>query len=275
MTIASRNRFIRLAAVCSLVLAIAAIACVALMVARGNLPKSAEGLRPIALLDSYALTPYSPLASMIAIVMYPLLALIGLFYILFAFEKTQTVEITFFAACLFATSLEAFRVFIPFYGLEGLSNFYSVAISRVTYFSRIMTLLFLLSSSIFTTGQTSQQLGPSIFLLTFFSFSLSNAIPVNSGVMFSNYLIMPGYGAMLILIFVILGLLCTLAYLILGLTRAVREYTQAAGGIALILVGEGLLACCDSWLFLAAGSALLSWGAWVYLDRMHRYYLWQ
>jgi len=275
MTIASRNRFIRLAAFVSLALLITSITSIVLVLVHNGLPAAPQGTRPFAILDKIKLTSYSSLASMVAIGLYPFYSLVFLLYILFAFEKTQTVEVIFFAAFAFSVSLEAFRIFIPLYQLWNNSSFYSVTVSRIAYCSRILTVLFLLSSSIFTTRKSIQQLGPIIFLLAFLAFTLANAIPANSGTISSNFLVTPGYSPMLNLFFLILEILCTISYLILGKTLGVKEYTQAAGGLILLLAGYTLLASCDTWVFLVSGIFLLFFGTRIYLDRMHRYYLWQ
>ena len=275
MTIASRNTFIRIGAVLSFALLVTSVVSAALVIMRHGLPEMPPGPRPLALLDHFPLTPWSPVASMAAIGVYPLFALLCLGYILFAFEKTQTVEITLFSACACAISLEAFRIFIPFYKLWIHTGFYAETVSRIAYFSRILALILLLASAIFTTGETIQQLAPSIFILAFFSFSLSNVIPVNTGSMLSCFTMEVGYGPMLNIFFFTFGLLSAVSYVILGKTRGVREYMFAAGGIVLFLAGYALLAMCDTWIFLLAGSALLFAGAGLYLDRIHRYYLWQ
>ena len=275
MTIASRNSFIRIGALLSLTLLVTAIVSAGLVIVRHWLPDMPPGPRPLALLNDFPLTPWSPVASMAAIAVYPLFALLCLGYILFAFEKTQTVEITLFSACACAISLEAFRIFIPLYHLWVHTGFYAEAVSRVAYFSRILALILLLASAIFTTGETIQQLAPSIFILAFFSYGLANAIPVNTGSMLSSFTMEIGYARMLNLFFCAFGALSALSYVILGKTRGVREYMAAAGGLILFLAGYALLAMCDTWIFLLVGSALLFAGAGLYLDRLHRYYLWQ
>lgn len=275
MTIASRNSFIRIGALLSLTLLVTAIVSAGLVIVRHWLPDMPPGPRPLALLNDFPLTPWSPVASMAAIAVYPLFALLCLGYILFAFEKTQTVEITLFSACACAISLEAFRIFIPLYHLWVHTGFYAEAVSRVAYFSRILALILLLASAIFTTGETIQQLAPSIFILAFFSYGLANVIPVNTGSMLSSFTMEIGYARMLNLFFCAFGALSALSYVILGKTRGVREYMAAAGGLILFLAGYALLAMCDTWIFLLAGSALLFAGAGLYLDRIHRYYLWQ
>lgn len=275
MTIAARNRFIRFATIISLILVIGVLASTILILVHRSLPTVTPGFRPLAALENSRLTPYSPLAAILAIALFPFFSLAGLMYILFAFEKTQTVEITFFAACVFAVSFESLRLLIPLYGLWTNANFFSVTISRLVFFSRIFTLLALLSSAVFASGKTLQQLGPSIFLLAFFSFSLSTAIPVNSGNMSSIFLVASGYRETIRFFLFLLGFLSALSYLILGKTRNIPEYSRSAGGLVLLLAGYAMLGTCDTWVFLAAGAILFFGGAWFYLNPIHRYYLWQ
>jgi len=275
MTIAARNRFIRFATIISLALALAVIASVILILIHRSLPTEAPGFRPLGALEGFRLTPYSPTATVLAIGIFPFFSLAGLLYILFAFEKTQTVEITFFAACVFAVSFESLRLLIPLYEVWSLATFFSVTISRLVFFSRIFTLLALLSSAVFASGKTLQQLGPSIFLLAFFSFSLSTAIPVNSGSMSSIFLVASGYRETIRFFLFLLGTLSALSYLILGKTRNIPEYSRSAGGIVLLLAGYAMLGSCDTWIFLVAGTFLFFGGAWFYLNPIHRYYLWQ
>lgn len=275
MTIATRNRFIRAATIIALILAIASIVSIILILAHEGLPATEPGRRPFASLAGFFLTPWDPVATIIGIGIFPILSLAGLLYVLFAFEKTQTIEITFFAAAIFVLSFESLRIFIPLYHLWVHANFFSAAISRIIVFCRIFILLALLMSAIFTTGETIQQVGPSIFLLAFFSMSLANVIPLNSGGMTSTFLIPAGFRGSLVSLLSLLGVLTLVSYMVLGKTRGVTEYEDAAWGLFLLLAGYGLLALCDTWLFLAAGTALGSAGAWIYLDRIHRYYLWQ
>lgn len=275
MTIATRNRFIRIATVFAFSLVVLSIVSGILILMRHLLPDTAPGFRPIRFPDGFFLTAYSPLASIASIAVFPCFALAGLIYILFAFEKTQTVEITFFAACVFALAFEAIRMFIPLYQLWIHAGFYMVTISHFIYFCRIFTILALLLSGIMATVKTAQQLGPSIFLLAFFSFSLSNAIPINSINIRSNFLVPSGYQGTIDLFFLIIGCLSVLTYLISGKTRGIPEYNQASVGIVLLLAGYVILTLCDTWLFFFGGSLLLFSGTWIYLRQIHTYYLWQ
>ena len=275
MTIATRNRFIRISTSLSLALVCATSVSIFLIAFRGLVPAAPPGIRPMPFLDNFFLTPYSAYATIAAIGIFPFFSLAGLIYILFAFEKTQTVEMTFFATCVFAVSLESVRLAVPLFDLWTNANFFLATLTRAVFFSRLFTLLALLASALFATGNTVQQVGPSIFLLAFVSFSFSNSIPLNSGDFSSHFMIVSGYKGAISLFFILLGTLSTLSYVILGKTHAIQEYSVAATGIILLLSGYLLLSTCDSWLFFIVGSVLIFYGARRYLKPLHMYYLWQ
>lgn len=275
MTIATRNRFIKLAAAVSCILILASVAALVIILSRGNLPKIPHGVRPVPFLVHFFLTPYEPLPALLSVALFPLLSLAGLLYTLFAFEKTQTTEITFFAACTFVISLEALRLAIPLYQLWDHSAMLPVTISRAVLFARIFFVLSLLASILLGSNKTTQQSGPALFLLGFLAFSLTNAIPVNSANPGSNFIITTVYPEMMSLFFVLIASLAALSYLVHGITHGTPEYIGAAGGAICFSAGYLTLTVCDSWLFLAAGTALTLLGARNYLAQMHRYYLWQ
>ncbi len=273
MTLAARNNFIRIAAFMVLVLAVLSVTAMVIINLRGIDSLPAIDNRPP--IPQFKLTPHAPAAALAGIVLFPLISLATLAYILFAFEKTQTTEITFFAAGIFSMALESFRIIIPLNELWAHTAFIVTAISRISLFCRLFTVLCLLSSIIFTTGQTSQQIGAAIFLTAFFSLSLVNAVPFNPANVNSSYYIMPGYSAMIHLFLTLLGILAISSYLIQGKARNVKEYSRAGTGLVLLLAGYGLLTVSDSWITAAAGAASLTTGAWRYLKQIHRYYLWQ
>lgn len=275
MTIATRNRLIRTAIIISAVISTIAITCVVILLTKKTVPQTISGSRPFPVLENFKIFSYSPIASLLSLTYFPLFSVFFLTFLLFGFEKTQTVEITFFAASIFIVSLESFRLFIPLYQLQLFPGFFSTTISRISLFSRIFFILSLLASGIFSTGQTAQKLGSAIFLLVFVSFSLSNSIPVNSGNNTSNFLLLPGYQGTLSFLFIILCFLTAISYIILGKSRGSKDYSLIALASTILLVGYSLLTLCDSWIFLVSGSGLFFYGTWMYLNRMHRYYLWQ
>ena len=275
MTIATRNRLIRIAIISSTLISTIAITCVVVLVTKKTMPDILFGSRPVPVLDKFAFFPYSPIASLLSLSFFPLYSVFFLSFLLFGFEKTQTVEITFFAASVFMVSLESLRLFIPLYELQLFSGFLSMSISRISLFSRIFFILSLLSSGIFSTGQTAQKLGSALFLLAFVSFSLANAIPINSGNNSSNFLLSPGYPRTLALLFVILCILIAISYIILGNNRSSKDYSFISIASIILLLGYSLIIVCDSWIFFIVGEFLFFYGTWMYLDRMHRYYLWQ
>ncbi|ULQ60661.1 hypothetical protein K7I13_05145 [Brucepastera parasyntrophica] len=275
MTIAARNRFIRLFRFFSLAFLVVAVLSIIQLLLRHEVITEIPLNRPFKLLDSFTTTLQSPYAAIIAIGILPLYSVLLLSYIHFTFEKTQTVEITFFAAAVFAVSLETFRLFIPLFHLWINSTFLSVTVSRIVLFSRFFVLLTLLASVIFNTEQAVQMVGSLIFLLAFVSVSLAYAFPMNTEIIGSNFLVAQGYNSIVNYFFAITGILTVLSYIVLGKQRGIAEYTGAAAGILLMLLGYVQLIFCDTWLFLVTGAIMLFFGSWLYLKRIHHYYLWQ
>lgn len=273
MTLASRNNVIRIATFMVLALTLLSLTVMVLLHLRGLENLNVMKNRPPG--PHFSLTPYAPAAVLAGIVVFPLVSLVTLGYILFAFEKTQTTEITFFAAGIFAIALESFRIIIPLNEVWANTTLIVTAISRIALFCRLFTVLCLLSSIIFTTGQTSQQIGAAIFLTAFFSLSLVNAVPFNAINSDTTYYIMPGYSRMIHLVLALLGVLAASSYRIQGSSRGIPEYSRAATGVLFILTGYGLLTVADSWIVTLCGAASLSAGSWRYLKQIHRYYLWQ
>jgi hypothetical protein len=66
-----------------------------------------------------------------------------------------------------------------------------------------------------------------------------------------------------------------LAFGITGKHRGIAEYTGAAVAGTVLLLGYGLLICCDNWVFLGTGILLLAGGSRFFLRYIHKYYLWQ
>lgn len=275
MTIAARNRFLRTWLIlASIMMALACVGAV-LIISGGSLPNGAPGRRPMPLLDKFSLTPYSALASTLAIVVFPVFSVITLGFILFAFEKTQTIELTFFAATAFAIALESFRILIPLWELWIGTTGYSVGISRVALFGRLFAMLTLLAGIIFVTGDNAQQTGPAVFILAFFAFTLARAIPVNSTDLSSNFFVRNGYATAIETFLWALGALSVVGYLMQGLTRGTPEYVRSAGGLAGFALGYVTLLACDSWFMLALGLLFLMTGTRLFLKSLHSLYLWQ
>ncbi len=275
MTIAARNRFLRagliLAAIMMILTGVAAV----LVLTGGSLPKAAPGTRALPILDRIPFAPYSAVASTVAIAVFPLFSVFTLAYILFGFEKTQTIELTFFAATAFAISLESFRVLIPLWELWASTAGYAAEASRIAVFGRLFAMLTILAGILFVTGDNAQQTGAGIFILAFFAFTLAKAIPVNSTDVSSNFFVRNGYATAINTFMWVLGILAVAGYLIHGLTRGTPEYVRASVALAFMCAGYVLLLGCDSWIVLGAGALSLTGGTRRFLKSLHALYLWQ
>ncbi len=276
MTIATRNRFITVSVLFS-ILAVLASGTIVVRLLLDNTPPDPALFRRSTLAGLHELyPPYNHLPVLFSIVLFPFISLSGLLYILFGFEKTQSTEITFFATGILALSLESVRLLVPLYELWNHSSFYLLAITRVIIFSRIFVVLSFLCSILIATIQTAaQQIAGTIFILMFIAFSLANRIPLNTETISVLYVLQFGHEGMLYLVLALFGLTAILSYFFQGKTRGIPEYYGAGTGGGTFLCGYALLLISDAWLILAAGSILFVFGIRAYLRNMHRYYMWQ
>jgi len=275
MTIATRNRCISGALVLSGFIVVAALISLVIIVTNGIDPEIWMTYRPPFSTTTLSAFRYSPYATVVAITVLPISGLVLLILILIYFEKTHTTEITFFAVFAFALTLESTRLLFPLYQELADKSFVATVVTRIVFFSRFLALMVLLAGAIFANGFLVQQIGPGLFLLAFFSFSLARAIPISTAMIQSTFIASTGYSTAITVVQQLLGILSILSYLVLGYTRSIKEYNHAALGILLILAGYYFMTQTDNWLILSISLALFCSGCWRYLISIHQQYLWQ
>lgn len=273
MTLAVRNRLVLFATIVTALIAIGTIF-IAVLVFIKTPSSFYVGERILHILSQFSLFSYSFYASIASVVFFPIFSFICLIIIYLSFEKTQSIEITFFAAALFAISFEGFRILIPFYELWEPTLFYASTITRIVLTSRIFLCLAIYSSGIFTTGATSGQLGAALFLEAFLSFTLAKIIPLNTYSLSSNFLINIGYSHIIFTIFLCMVILTIIIFYILAKTRSILEYLGVAHGLYSFFIGYFFLMLSDTWLILIASILLFTTGTRIFVKKIHAYHLW-
>jgi cytochrome c biogenesis protein CcdA len=65
-----------------------------------------------------------------------------------------------------------------------------------------------------------------------------------------------------------------LSFLIASKNRDSREYTHAAIGVLLVMIGRNFLLGTDNWIGIVPGILLLSFGTWLLCSKVHKIHLW-
>lgn len=273
MTLAVRNRLVLFATIVAAIISFATIF-IAILVLIKTPSSFSVGDRVLLGLCQLHLFAYSFYASIISVVFLPIFSFVCLIVIYLSFEKTQSIEITFFAAALFAISFEGLRILIPFYELWEPTLFYASTITRIVLASRIFLCIAVFSSGMFTTGATSGQLGSALFLEAFISIALAKIVPLNTHSLSSNFLITLGYSHILFAVFLSMVILTIIIFYILAKTRGILEYQGVAKGLFFFFTGYFFLTNSDAWLILVTSILIFIIGTRKIIKKIHAYHLW-
>lgn len=275
MTIAGRNRILIVGICISTLLLVASVVCCVVIVRQGLLTGMATAPQSALWIFRQPLLIYTNYAAMIRIAALPLIAVAILVSIFFLFEKTHALEISFFSLFIFALAMESLQLLFPLQKAYPLLIIFSASIARAIFFFRFFASLSLLTASLFAHKTFTRAIGAAIFLLSFISFALAHTIPINTVRAFSFFSFSESYQSLLYSFQAIICALAVVSFLFVGIFRSIPEYRQAALWLAAILIAHVFLLSTASWLFTAAGIAVLAGGSFLFLRSIHQFYLWQ
>ena len=252
MTITARNRIIKSGAAMSVLLSLVAVAAFILLCA--DTPREAP-LGIVRVIGLPELEPFSAnlYAAATAVLALTLAGTIALLRVYFLFEKTPSIEITFFSAGLIAVAAECLRLLVPLINAWAAQPFILIVVSRTVLFMRVFFVLSLLAGSAFSIKKTIQNSGVVLFFVLVAAFFTAANVPVNYSKPASTFFLMPGYAFMLTLIFALFIILSPFSFFLQAKTHHVPGYYKTAVGCLFLSAGWIMLGVCDCWVFLGAG----------------------
>ena len=274
MTITARNRIIKGGAAVSVTLSLLAITLFILLCTGGQRDSLENLSRFVELPDTAMLAP-NFYAAVTAVLVLVLAGTIALLRVYFLFEKTPSIEITFFSAALIALPPECARLFVPFFGFWDAQPFMLTVISRSVLFVRTFFVLAILAGSVFSIEKAMQKPGTFLFFMLTAAFFTATGVPVNYSEFGSAFFQLPGYSKILFLILALLLLLASFSFFIQAKAASISEYFKTGLGCLYLTAGWCILGNCDCWAFLAAGALLFFAGTSLYIRSLHKIYLWQ
>jgi hypothetical protein len=204
-----------------------------------------------------------------------LFAALCLGYILYSFRKTVSTEIFFYSFWALSVGLEVLRLVVFNTAAEGSSVYWQIVATKALLCARYAGYLSLFVSGLYASGFRNEKIGTvaAVFLAT--ATGLAMAMPVNTGAFAPTLELRAGYKE-LNLGFALIVILVTLAnFLQAAHSSGERSYSLVALGAAVFLAGHRLLITQWNPFALVFGFALLVVGSWLFISRLHAYYLWQ
>ncbi|MGL4981945.1 MAG: hypothetical protein ACRC4W_03655 [Treponemataceae bacterium] len=204
-----------------------------------------------------------------------LYAPITLLIIFRTYEKTQAPEIIFFAGFLFSCSLEILRLIIPFTPEYTQSIALHLIIGRVIYFSRFFACLSFLFAAIFAQSSETQETDKNIIFIATVAIIVAALTPINTTVVYSALFIQYGFIIEVMAIKILFNAITAFSFFIIAYKENIAEYKHIAIGSIIISTGYAILCVNDNIFFGIFGCLALAFGTHLYLNNLHKYYLWR
>ena len=189
-----------------------------------------------------------------------------------SFEKTQAPDIAFFLIFLVACLCDATRFVIPVFQISGTYSRLLLKIGNIHLFARLLAPLALMGNTILSADDFRQHTDRNCLILIIVALFFSEMIPLNTAIILPNYCVSYGYVKAIRLT---TGLVIILSTISLFFANQKNEYNQIMTlGFFMLSLGYSVMFYCYNIAGLLAGLALLGFGTTIYLNEVHKHYLW-
>jgi hypothetical protein len=204
-----------------------------------------------------------------------LFAALCLGYILYSFRKTVSTEIFFYSFWALSVGFEVSRLVVFDIASGGGSAYWQIIATKALLLSRYAGYLSLFASGLYAAGFRNEKVGTVAAVILAISLGMAMAMPVNTGAYAPTLELRVGYreingGLAIIVTLVTLG-----NFLYAAQVSGEASYRIVALGAVIFLAGHRLLITQWNPFALVLGFALLVAGSWLFVSRLHSYYLWQ
>jgi len=256
-------------------MALLALACAAVLAFRKNIPVFLieHGIYKVFVV--FGLRIPSHVLSMIDVLVLSLFSVISIAFILRSFRKTVSPEVFFFAFWLASLSFESLRLLHLLFALAGMTDSFLAVTDKLYMGVRFFGFIAVFISGLYAAGMRNEKQFSILGASAGISVALVSILPVNTGIWERTLLFRLGY-SQLITGFTVAIILITIAnYLVAVRMRGDRAYFYIALGIAAVTAGDFLAGRDISPLGSLVALALMAAGTFVYIYKLHSYYLWQ
>ena len=196
-------------------------------------------------------------------------------FILYSFRKTVSAEIYFFSFWVLTVGLEVLRLSVFDLAAGEGSVYWQIAATKALLFARYAGYFSLFASGLYAAGFRNEKLGAAAAVVVAISFGLATAMPVNTGAFAPTLDLRAGYAGINSILVLAAAIVTVANFLYAAHSTGEVTYRVVALGVAVFLVGHRLLTTEWNPLWMIAGFVLLVAGSWLFVSRLHAYYLWQ
>ena len=189
-----------------------------------------------------------------------------------SFEKTQAPDIVFFLLFLAALLCDTSRLLVPAFRLSGTFSLFLVKVGNINLFARLLAPLALMGNTTMSNDELRQSTDRNSIILIIIALFFAEIIPLNTAIILPNFCISYGYEKA---IRTFCFITCLVSAISLFRTNRKNEYRQTMTiGFILICIGYTLIFYCYNLMLLTMGILTMSSGTFLYLNEVHKHYLW-
>lgn len=274
VTVASRRRiYWLLFAVAALLFMGAAVLGLALLSGR-QAPAFLKAVGAYRELGILGLTVNSMASSAASVLVLSLFSVLCLGYILLSFRKTVSPEIFFFAFWVLSLGCEAGRFLVLRFASGASPQSWILLAACVVYGARIIGLLAFFAAGLHAAGFRNEKLGSALGVILVAGWALAQALPFDTGSYEASLMLRSGYSSLSLGLAGLAGLGVVANLVYASFSSGEKSYRVVALGAGAALLGQFILL--TTWFppILILGAFLLFTGSWLFISRLHAYYLW-
>jgi hypothetical protein len=196
-------------------------------------------------------------------------------FILYSFRKTVSTEIYFFSFWVLSVGVEVLRLAVFNLASGGGSAYWQIAATKALLFARYSGYLSLFASGLYAAGFRNEKLGTVAAVVLAISFGLAAAMPINTGSYAATLELRAGYVEINSILVLAVAAVTVANFLYAAHSTGEASYRLVALGAAAFLAGHRLLTTQWNPIAMVGGFVLLVAGSWLFVSRLHAYYLWQ
>lgn len=209
--------------------------------------------------------PYAALVSTIFISFY---APITSYLVRYSFEKTQSAEIIYFSVFLIGCLCEIFSLAIPVFSLWNSYSYLLLFIGRGAFAGRLLTVFSFLFAALFSKESQIQEADRNVIIVFFLAVLFAAIIPVDTRSISNAMMVRTGFSSTFTAAKICLSAITFFTFFFTDRKKTGIGFLILYGGYAILLTGSSVFTTLTGGICLYIGSK-------IYLDEIHRYYLWK
>lgn len=215
---------------------------------------------------------YNPKCTLIAIFILQAYVFVTSITIYRSFGKTQSSDISFFIIFLLSCLLNSTRILFPLLHISTNYSFLLLVLGNVNMFARLLAPLSLFGVTVLSNEQYRQYNDRNCIIIIVTALFFTQLIPINNAIVLPNFCISYGY---VHLVRTISFIMCILDLFTLIITNKKNEFNQITSiGFLFVAIAYSIMFYCYNLFGLICGPIFLAVGTTLYLNELHRHYLW-